>query len=110
MDLDTVCDRVNALAEEFIATLTKVTAKDIGLDIRSGYELFVGDDCIAVSQSRNRSLAYYGGFEYVDSEHRVEIGNYVIYKSESRRVREHINTYKGIVENEDEDEDAFAEY
>jgi len=34
----------------------------------------------------------------------------VIYKSESRRVRGHINTYKGIVENEDEDEDAFAEY
>ncbi len=110
MNFDTLRDRVNHLTEEFIATLTKVTATDIGLDIRSGYELFVGDDCIAVSQSRNRSLAYYGGFEYVDSEHREEMGNYVIYSGESRRVRGHINTYKGIVENEDEDEDAFAEY
>ena len=83
-----------------------VPATDLGLDIRCG-RLFVNEDGIAVSKDSDRSLQYYGGFEYVDKDHRREMGDFVFYSRESSRVADHIDRYFGKdVFDEDDDEEA----
>lgn len=83
--------RANELAEELMGEGENVMAKALGLDVRAAHVLFVGDDWIAVGKSEDRNLQYYGGFEYVDKEHRTEIGDYVFYSAESDRVRGHLD-------------------
>lgn len=58
-----------------------VTPESIGLDSRSGYELYVGEDFIAVGNSSRGSLEYYGGFEYVSREAVTVVGDYTFYSS-----------------------------
>jgi glutathione synthase/RimK-type ligase-like ATP-grasp enzyme len=69
-----------------------VPASDLGLDLRCG-RLFVNEDGIAVSKDGDRSLQYYGGFEYVDKDYRNELGDYVFYTVDDDRVREHVEQY-----------------
>ena len=69
-----------------------VPASDCGLDIRCG-RLFVNSDGIAVSKDSDRSLQYYGGFEYVDKDYRHELGEFVFYSVDDDRVREHVATF-----------------
>lgn len=70
----------------------------MGLDERAAYELFINDGAIAVSKSQDRTLQYYGGFEYVDKEARQELGNYVFYMAEDDRVLGHIERYQESLE------------
>lgn len=69
-----------------------VPASDLGLDIRCG-RLFVNDEGIAVSKDSDRTLQYYGGFEYVDKDYRFEMGEFVFYSVDDDRVREHVETF-----------------
>jgi hypothetical protein len=69
-----------------------VPASDLGLDPRCG-RLFVNDEGIAVSKDSDRSLQYYGGFEYVDKDYRFELGDFVFYSVDDNRVREHVETF-----------------
>ena len=69
-----------------------VPASDLGLDIRCG-RLFVNEDGIAVSKDSDRTLQYYGGFEYVDKDYRHELGEFVFYSVDDDRVREHVATF-----------------
>lgn len=71
----------------------QVKAQDLGLDSRAGYRLFVNSECIVVSDADDRSLQYYGGFEYVDKEYRTALGDWVFYSADDDRVQEHIATY-----------------
>ena len=105
MDIYDLIENSERMAREVISMMKSVKPEELGLDSRAGYELFVSDNCIAVTKYNNRSLAYYGGFEYVDSSNRFELGNYVFYVDEDDRVRGHLNKYKGIEEPEYEDED-----
>lgn len=73
--------------------MNKTNAETCGLDDRAAYELYVNEDCIAIHESDDRSLQYYGGFEYVDKRHRAEMGDYVFYFAEDERVERHIDTY-----------------
>lgn len=73
--------------------MTEVRADALGLDIRAGHRLFVNEDCIAVSNNDRRTLDYYGGFEYVDSDYIRVIGDYTFYFADDDRVRGHIETY-----------------
>jgi tetrahydromethanopterin S-methyltransferase subunit G len=80
-------------------------ASQVGLDERSGV-LYISKDAIIVSESTNKSLRYYGGMEYVDSEYVDQLGHWVIYKSGHHRVNEVINRFFG----EQVVEDDFEEY
>ena len=71
----------------------EVTPKEIGLDTRAGYRLFINEDYIAVSRGNRRSLDYYGGFEYVDEEHITVLGDMVFYSSDDERVQDHLNEF-----------------
>ena len=92
MDLFELIDEVTELTDTFVGKMGKVPAVKLGLDNRCG-SLFIDPDCIAVYKANDRSLQYYGGFEYVDSQYRHEMGDYVFYSSEAGRVSEHLDSY-----------------
>jgi DNA-binding transcriptional MerR regulator len=48
---------------------------------------------LIVRKDEDRTLQYYGGFEYVDKDARTEVGNYVIYTNDSDRVADCLEQY-----------------
>jgi len=97
MELFDLIDNVTELTDNFVGTMGKVPAVKLGLDNRCG-SLFISPDCIAVYKANDRSLQYYGGFEYVDSQFRHEMGDYVFYSAENSRVRDHLEQYLNLMD------------
>jgi hypothetical protein len=97
MNLFKLIDEVTELTDNYIGTMEKVPAVKLGLDNRSG-SLFISPDCIAVYKANDRALQYYGGFEYVDTEYRHEMGDFVFYSAEDDRVQGHLQDYLNKVE------------
>jgi hypothetical protein len=92
MDLFELIDEVTELTDAFVGNMVNVKPERLGLDGRCG-SLFVSPDCIAVYKGNDRSLQYYGGFEYINDMHRHEMGDYVFYSREATRVDEALETY-----------------
>ena len=87
-------NEINAKVEELInEEFRDVRPKDVGLDSRAAYQLFINEDFIAVRKSGRRSLDYYGGFEYVDEEHVTVLGEYVFYSADDERVQDHLDEF-----------------
>ena len=87
-------NEINAKVEELIdEEFREVTPKEIGLDPRAGYNLFINEDYIAVSKGNRRTLDYYGGFEYVDEEHVTVLGDMVFYSADDERVQDHLDEF-----------------
>lgn len=89
MSWDDINNAAQELADQALVEATEVTADALGLDIRAGYRIMVGEDFLAVQVDRDRSLQYYGGFEYVAPEYRMELGGWVFYSIEDERVHDH---------------------
>lgn len=104
MRADEFISRVNTEAQAFVQSLTPVKAKQLGLDARAGYQLYIGDDVIAVDRDQDRSLQYYGGFEYVDKNYRTEVGDFVFYSSGDERVYDCLDYYNNPDDEEGADE------
>lgn len=102
MDIYSLIDSINTKMERMINDMEYVTPDKLGLDTRAAYTLSVNEDCIIVDKRNDRTLQYYGGFEYVDKEYRKELGDYVIYLGEDDRVRGHLNRFYGIEEVEED--------
>lgn len=100
MNLDTLICEVNAKVKAFIDTMEAIQSTDIYLDERSANRLWINNECIAVELRYDRSLQYYGGFEYIDSEYRTQVGDYVFYSSEDSRVADLIETWESTKEEE----------
>ena len=97
-------DEIQYQVERHVQGLRRVTANELGLDIRCG-RAYVGEnnDCIVVESGNARSYDYYGGFEYIDSEDKRTIGDYVIYLDTCERVRdalENLMEKDGLCESE----------
>lgn len=101
MDFSEFKYQINDLNNEFISQCMKVKPESIGLDDRIG-SVFVPTDfsCIAVHKSKNKSIRYYGGFEYIGDKYIVEVGDYVYYSNEDSRVERHLS-YLIDVNNQD---------
>jgi hypothetical protein len=97
MNFFILIDDVTELTDTFVGGMVKVNPEQLGLDQRCG-KLFANADCIAVYKGNDRSLQYYGGFEYVDNEYRHEMGDYVFYSAEDNRVQGHLEQYLNKVE------------
>ncbi len=70
-----------------------VDAEDCGLDSRCG-KLWINWDTEYIISNRG-SLNYYGGFEYVDMDHKFTIGDYTFYSGwDSDRVREALDIFR----------------
>ena len=81
-------DEVSYAVERHVQGLRRVTASELGLDMRCG-RAYVSEnmDCIIVGGDA-RSYNYYGGFEYVDSEDKRSLGDYTFFMDTSDRVRD----------------------
>lgn len=84
------------VAELREAGAERVSADKVGLDYRAGsvYVLCNG----IVREGATNSLEYYGGFEYVDREYVIELGNWTFYSDDDERVRECIAHYNEELE------------
>ena len=113
MDFQEMLDRATELAEEALHDAEHVSdLSTMGLGQRASYGgLYVTPTFIACSKDLDRSLQYYGGFEYVEKKYRTELGDYVFYSVEANRVRSHIcrviddESLEGYDDNEKEDEE-----
>jgi hypothetical protein len=81
-------DEIQYQVERHVQGLRRVTANDLGLDMRCG-RAYVGEnnDCIIV-EGDARGFNYYGGFEYIDSEDKRTLGDYTVFLDTSERVRD----------------------
>jgi hypothetical protein len=85
------------------SSAVRVSAEEIGLDSRAGYVFVsVEEGWIAVNSAYKRSLDYYGGFEYVDYNHREEILDFTFFASGCSRVDDALEHYNEKQEKEDE--------
>jgi hypothetical protein len=84
-----LADEVQDMVERQVQGMRRVSAVELGLDIRCG-RAYVDEDmqAIVVDSGNARSYNYYGGFEYIDDEDKRTLGDYVIYLDSSERVRE----------------------
>jgi hypothetical protein len=103
MDL---ADEVQDMVERQVAGMRRVSASELGLDNRCGFA-YVDDnmECIVVDDARARSFNYYGGFEYVDSEDKRQLGDYTIYFNTCSRVSDALESLMekdGLCESEEE--------
>jgi hypothetical protein len=89
-ELYNIGQQVGAMVEE---QMTEVQAEDVGLDRRAAHRLHVAKDTIAVRKDQDGGLQYYGGFEYVEKEYRMEMGEWVFYFAEDERVADHLSQY-----------------
>ena len=104
MDL---ADEVQDMVERQVMGMRRVSATELGLDQRCGFA-YVDEDmeCIVVDSTRARSFDYYGGFEYIDSDDKRSLGDYVIYMNTSERVSDALESLMerdGLCESETED-------
>ena len=81
---------IDSAIEIYTATAKVLRPEDLGLDTRCADKIYVQDQCIIVHTNDDRDLQYYGGFEYVEKEYRLALGNYVFYSSDSCRVQQHL--------------------
>jgi hypothetical protein len=95
-------DEVQDMVERQVQGMRRVSARDLGLDMRCG-RAYVDEDCIVV-EGDGRSYNYYGGFEYIDAEDIRKVGDYTIYLATSERVRDALECLMetdGLCESED---------
>jgi len=104
MQFEDLLDEVNTVVERFLDGAQEASAQALGLDGRSFWgTAFVTPEVLALRvYEHDRALQYYGGFQYVDAEHRKVLGDWVFYSVESNRVREHLShVFPELAEHED---------
>jgi len=84
---------VEEKVHEIIQSFTEVKPEELGLDNRSAYKLYINEDFIACRDSDKRTLNYYGGFEYVDTQCVLSLGNFHFYSIEDSRVSRHLDIF-----------------
>ena len=71
--------------------------EELGLDFRCGRILIsVNEGFVAACSPR--SIEYYGGWEYIDSEFKLDAGNYRFYDREANRVDAVIRYYRELLQ------------
>ena len=71
--------------------------EELGLDFRCGRILISVDEGFVAACSP-RSIEYYGGWEYIDSEFKLDAGDYRFYDREANRVDAVIRYYRELVQ------------
>ena len=70
--------------------------EELGLDFRCG-RIYVSVDGDFVAACNSRSIEYYGGWEYIDSEFKFDAGDYRFYDREADRVDAVIQYYRELI-------------
>lgn len=90
-----ISEEVQTLAEEALEGVPHARAGKFGIDDRAAWKLFAGSDFLAVEKTEDRNLQYYGGFEYIEKEHRMEVGGHVFYSDQDSRVSSCLKRFFG---------------
>jgi hypothetical protein len=90
-------DLTKKIQEDY--NMKRVDASDIGLDYRVCGVMICDEGIMAFSP---RDIEYYGGFEYIDDDLAIAVGQYKFYDAEASRVANCIKRWKES--NEDEEE------
>ena len=70
--------------------------EELGLDFRCG-RIYVSVEGDFVAACNPRSIEYYGGWEYIDSEFKLDAGNYRFYDRDADRVDAVIRYYRELL-------------
>lgn len=80
-----------------VASMTPVKPEDLGLDMRSFGTAYTDSyDYLIIKKIDDKSLRYYGGFEYTNECDRQEYGDYVIYSSSATRVYDALEAFREL--------------
>ena len=97
-----IMNSVQEKMERFVNNdMMRVCASELGLDERCGY-VYVNEDCIVVPYNYTRGLEYYGGFEYVDDEYKIRMGDFIVYMNEDDRVANAIAHFIGLEQKQEQ--------
>ena len=83
MNIHTLIDLVESAQAAIQQDCELIPAHKLGLNSRCGF-VYVGEDFVATS--RPRELDYYGGFEYIDPEYTIRLGEWKLYFKGDRRI------------------------
>lgn len=102
MSLYQLHDQIDQVIENFIEDANAIELgskglKLVGLDFRCG-RISVSIEQDFVFSHNSRSLEYYGGWEYIDSEFKTEYGDYTFYDGEASRVASVIEAVKDMID------------
>ena len=109
MQIDDLVYDINQQVREALQELELVSAELGGLDRRSG-RVYVSDSYVIAEGSNVRYMNYYGGFEYVDKECTITIGNFTFWSCEDDRVREFMDAYYDNTSDNDGQPDEAQEW
>jgi hypothetical protein len=88
---------LNYINESDVVEIGSSGLEELGLDFRCGRILIsVNEGFVAVRNPR--SIEYYGGWEYIDSELKLDAGDYRFYDSEAGRVDRVIRFYRELIQ------------
>ena len=93
---------IEQAAEQFIKDSNTIEIgspglEELGLDSRCG-RILISEEEGFVAVRNARSIEYYGGWEYIDSELKLDAGNYRFYNSEADRVDRVIRCYQELLQ------------
>ena len=99
-------EKINDLIEQILGgpDIVIVNAESVGLDYRSG-TVYVSVENDFIASASVRSIEYYGGFEYIDSEYTTSLGHIKFYSGETSRVRDCIEYYNNKSNNNQEEQE-----
>ena len=92
-------DAINEVVERNIhECFERTNGNDVGLDMRVG-TLYINTQDRVIASNNQRSLEYYGGFEYIDKDMVQTVGDWTFYQGD--RVDDCIDTYEQVEDMED---------
>jgi hypothetical protein len=97
-------DEISYMVERHVQGLRRVTANELGLDMRCGRAYVSENNDAIIVDGDARSFNYYGGFEYIDAEDIRKLGDYTVFLDTSERVRDALECLMekdGLCESED---------
>ena len=83
--LDQIREEVENMVQEMCQGMTYYDHLP-NLDRRAGTDFWVDKDKVITGLCNLGKLEYYGGFEYVEPEYKVILGDYVIFSRDHERV------------------------
>lgn len=83
MDIHQIIELVESATTAIEHDCELIPAHKLGLDPRCGF-VYVGEDFVATPNPG--TLDYYGGFEYIDSEYTIRLGEWKLYFKGNSRI------------------------
>lgn len=96
--VETIENAVEAyIKQSDVVEIGALGLNELGLDFRCGRILISVNEGF-VAACNPRSIEYYGGWEYIDSEYKLDAGDYRFYDSEASRASSVIENYRDLLQ------------